>query len=632
LDPRLVEFYDQELKHLRETAREFGAAYPTLAARLGVNAPGEADPYVERLLEGVAFLAARVQLKLSDEFPKFTQHLIDAVYPHYLAPTPSIAVLSFEPKAGDPALDEGLVIARGTACRIPAPEAKRNDCIFTTGHDVRLWPLKVTRVDYLANRAAVAVAAGESGLAGEGGILVRIEATGATPISALAIDDLTFYLGGAESLAGRIYEQLAGNANGVAVASVEGRRQVARVGGAERVTTPAFADDAALLPQDGRSFRGYRILQEYFACPERFQFVRVSGLRAALSQVKGKTAEILIATSSVDKRLAGALNEGAMRLFCAPAINLFEKRCDPVLLDSGAHEFRIVPERMRPLDFEVYRLLDVYAEAGAGRPRRTYHPIYRTEPRLRAGAENGFCTARREPTRLSTLHPAPRASDYAGTDLWLALVDPPSPRGQPDQLSVRALCTNRDIADTLRSSGAQLEFQLADASYLASIKAVLRPTRPRLPVGFEDARVLDGGRSGGDRLWRLVSHLRPNYESLFADDAGATRLREHLALYARLDSPSDKQQIDGLTGLREGPVFRRVSSTDPLAFARGRRVELTLDERSFPDGGAFLFGQAIDLFLSEFVSVNSFVATELVTPQRGRIAAWGPRRGERPAI
>lgn len=632
MDPRLVEFYDQELKYLRETSREFGAAYPTLAARLGVNAPGEADPYVERLLEGVAFLSARVQLKLSDEFPKFTQHLVDAIYPHYLAPTPSMAVLAFEPKAGDPALNDGLVIPKGSPCRIPAPEQGRAECTFTTGAAVTLWPIRVAKVDYLSSRAAVSVAAGDSGLTGDGGVLIRLEATGDLPFSALALDELDFYLGGAESLAGRIYEQLGGNTVGVAAGPSGGKQPLTRIGGASAVSAPAFAADSALLPLDGRSFRGYRILQEYFACPERFQFIRVSGLRKAFARIDGKSADIVIATSTSDRRLAGALTEGAFRLFCAATVNLFEKRSDPVLLDSGEHEFRVVPERMRPLDFEVYRLVDVVAEATAARPRRQFHPIYRADPRLRPEAETGFYTARRAATRLSTLNPSVRGSDYAGTDLWIALSSPPAPRGEPDQLGIRALCTNRDIPDTLRGSGSQLEFTLGDASYLESIKAVLRPTRPRLPVGLEDARLLDGGRSSGDRLWRLISHLRPNYESLFADEASAARLREHLALYVRLDSPADKQQVEGLTSASDAPAFRRVSSTDPLAFARGRRVELTVDERSFPDGGAFLFAQVMDLFLAEFVSVNSFVETETISLQRGRIAHWGPRRGERPSI
>jgi type VI secretion system protein ImpG len=632
LDHRLVEFYDQELKYLRETAREFGAAYPALAARLGVNAPGEADPYVERLLEGVAFLAARVQLKLADEFPKFTQHLIEAIYPHYLAPTPSMAVLSLEPKAGDPSLGEGVVVARGTAARIAAPERDRSECVFSTGMAVRLWPIRVAKVEYLANRAAFAAAAGESGLEGEAGFLVRLETISEMPFAALPIDELTFYIGGAESLAGRIYEQIAGHATGVALSAPDRRSGVSRVGGASAVSTPAFDDDAALLPFQGRSFRGYRILQEYFACPERFQFIRVSGLAPALSRIDGRSADLLIATSTSDKRLAGALGDGAFRLFCAPAINLFDKRLDPVLLDAGTHEFRVVPERLRPLDYEIYRLTDVASDSSSGRPRRAYHPIYQADARLRSGAETGFYTIRRAPTRLSTLYPSKRASDYTGTEIWLALSDSPAPRGQPDQLSVRALCTNRDIADTLRATGAQLEFTIGDAGYLAAVRAVLRPTRPRLPVGFEDARLLDGGRSPGDRMWRLISHLRANYESLFADDAAAARLREHLALYVRLDNPADKQQVEALTGVREGPAFRRVSSTDPLAFARGRRIELTLDEQSFPDGGAFLFSQVIDRWLAEFVAVNSFVETEVTTPQRGRIAQWGPQRGERPSI
>ncbi|MFT3809633.1 MAG: type VI secretion system baseplate subunit TssF [Micropepsaceae bacterium] len=631
MDPRLVEFYDQELKYLRETAREFGAAYPTLAARLGVNTPGEADPYVERLLEGVAFLAARVQLKLNDEFPKFTQHLLDAVYPHYLSPTPSMAVLSFQPKANDPALNDGVVVPRGSACTIGASEPNRADCVFTTGADVRLWPVRVAKVDYLANRAAIAVSAGASGIEGEGGFLIRLETTGPDGFDKLAIDELTFYLGGAESLAGRIYEQIAGNATGVSVGD-PAARSVVRAGGREAVRNPVYDDASAVLPLERRSFRGYRILQEYFACPELFQFITVRGLRAALSGVTGKSADLLIVTSTVDKRLAGAIGEGAFRLFCAPAVNLFRKRCDPVLLDSGSHEFRVLPERVRPLDYEIYGLLDVSSDGVAGRVRRTYHPVYRADPRLRDESATGFYAIRRAPTRTSALNPVKRSSDYAGSDFWISLTQLPGVRGQPDQLSVTALCTNRDIPDALRGSGDQLEFRLPDTPYVEKISAVLRPTKPRLPVGFEDARILEGGRSSGDRLWRLVSHLRPNYESLFADEAGAARLREHLTLYARLDSPTDKQIVDGLSSVREGPTFRRVASADPLSFARGRKVELTFDERNYPDGGAFLFAEVLDRFLSEFVSVNSFVETEAVSVQRGRIGGWGPRRGERPTI
>src|ERR687883_717551 len=97
MDPRLLNYYNRELQHLREMGAEFAREFPKIAGRLGLEAFECADPYVERLLEGFAFLAARVQLKIDAEFPRFTQHLLELVYPHYLAPTPSMAVVQLKP-------------------------------------------------------------------------------------------------------------------------------------------------------------------------------------------------------------------------------------------------------------------------------------------------------------------------------------------------------------------------------------------------------------------------------------------------------------------------------------------------------------------------------------------------------
>ena len=89
MDPRLLSYYNRELQHLREMGGEFAARVPQdRRAGWGWRRFECADPYVERLLEGFAFLAARVQLKIDAEFPRFTQHLLEMVYPHYLAPTP----------------------------------------------------------------------------------------------------------------------------------------------------------------------------------------------------------------------------------------------------------------------------------------------------------------------------------------------------------------------------------------------------------------------------------------------------------------------------------------------------------------------------------------------------------------
>src|SRR5580704_7339041 len=52
------------------------------------------DPHVERLLEGFAFLAARVYMKIDDEFPEVVESLLSILYPYYLRPIPSASVVS----------------------------------------------------------------------------------------------------------------------------------------------------------------------------------------------------------------------------------------------------------------------------------------------------------------------------------------------------------------------------------------------------------------------------------------------------------------------------------------------------------------------------------------------------------
>ena len=117
MDPRFLNYYSRELKHLRSTAWDFAQEFPKIAGRLSLDEFDCADPYVERLLEGFAFLAARVQLKLDAEFPVFTQAILETVYPHYLSPTPSMTVVQFNPQMAEGALAAGYEIRRGETLR-----------------------------------------------------------------------------------------------------------------------------------------------------------------------------------------------------------------------------------------------------------------------------------------------------------------------------------------------------------------------------------------------------------------------------------------------------------------------------------------------------------------------------------
>lgn len=362
MDPRLLPYYTRELQHVRDMGAEFAREYPKIAGRLGLDAFECADPYVERLLEGFAFLAARVQLKLDAQYPVFTQHLLEMVYPHYLAPLPSMAVVQLQPDLKDSGLAAGVVVPRQSALRSLVGPGERTACQFRTAHAVTLWPLQLAEAKYLESPAALAAAgiALPAGRVVRAGVRLRFELVGGAQTHGLALDRLPLFLAGADGLPKRLYEQLHADTTAVVVRGSNASGGMLEMTlGADTVQMRGFADDDALIPYDGRSFSGYRLLQEYFACPERFLFAELTGLRAPLRRLHGSSFEVVVLLQRSLPSLAAAVGAEHFKLFCTPAINLFPRRADRIHLHAGLHEYHVLADRTRPMDFEIHHLGEV---------------------------------------------------------------------------------------------------------------------------------------------------------------------------------------------------------------------------------------------------------------------------------
>lgn len=613
MDPRLLAAYSEELVYLRETAREFGEENESIAGRLGPKFPDEPDPYVERLLEGVAFLSARVQLKLEDQFPEFTQQLLSAIQPAYVAPTPSIGVVAFSPNLSDPGLAAGPVVERHTELTAGVP-GHETPCRFRTSQTVELWPVRIAQAEYLPTRAAAAPFAARAGVRADAALKIVIEATGETALGELPLDSLPVYLHGPETIPGELYRQMLGDTIAV----------VGQGSGSERLPPPqphGFDNDSAVLPSDGRSFRGYRLLTEYFACPERFMFVRLEGLKRAMAGCD-RRCEVVLLFSRAAASLAGAVTADALRLFCSPAVNLFEMQLGRTAVNPYQHEHQLMPDRTRPLDYEVYRVLEVVAHDDRGQARPVA-PLYAFGSLL-YDRQALFYASRLRLRRLSTKEQRLRGrNEYLGSEAWVSLSAPGDPDrvGQVRELAIRALVTNRELPGLLRLGGKGGVLSVTDAP--ASEAVFLRaPTAPRPPMGLSDA------------AWRVIAHLTPNYTAFTGGDpsANAAGLRDHLALYARPDDPAMRRQLDGVLALGAQPVTRRLSGVDRHAFVRGLALKLRLDDAAFENSRMFLFAAVLDRFLSEFAPVNSFVETRFDSPEQGEFAYWPPRLSHRPTI
>ncbi|MBW3600562.1 MAG: type VI secretion system baseplate subunit TssF, partial [Planctomycetes bacterium] len=443
MDPRLLNYYERELQHLREMGGEFAGEFPKIAGRLALDAFECADPYVERLLEGFSFLAARVQLKLDAQFPSFTQHLLDVVYPHYLAPTPSMAVVQFRPDLTEGSLAEGFPLPRDTVLRSILGKGDQTACEYRTAHDVTLWPLELTEAEYFSRDVAALDIPDVPGV--RAGLRLRLRTTAGLTFDKLPLDCLPVFIRGGE-LSVRIYEQLLGNALAVVARPAERPAPWQEVLDASHVQSLGFEDGQALLPYGPRSFQGYRLLQEYFACPQRFLFAELTGLSAAVRRCAGKQLDLIVLFDRNDASLEGRIDAEDFALFCAPAANLFPKRADRIHLDRVSFEHHVVPDRTRPMDYEVYAVTEVIGHGTGG--EQPFSPFYGVTDVAGEEEQDAFYVVRREPRVLSATQRerGPR-SNYIGSEVFLSLADRSEApyRHDLNQLAVRALCTNRDL-------------------------------------------------------------------------------------------------------------------------------------------------------------------------------------------
>jgi type VI secretion system protein ImpG len=622
MDPRLLEYYNRELQHLRELGGEFAREFPKIAGRLGLEGFECADPYVERLLEGFSFLAARVQLKMDAEFPRFTQHLLEIIYPYFLAPTPSMLIARFQPDPTEGALEAGFVIPRGSELHGLLGKGEQTSCQYRTAHDVTLWPLELTEAQYFAGKEPVAQLDLPELSKVRAGIRLRLRTTlPGLAFNKLALDRLPLFLHGSDALPSRLHEQLLTNT--VMLVARPGQRPAPwheRLAGGS-IQRMGFEDSQALLPCPPVSFQGYRLLHEYFAFPQRYLFVELSGLGPVVRRCAGPELELLILLNRADPALENAVAAANFALFCTPAINLFPKRADRIHLSDQVAEHHVIPDRTRPLDFETYQVTGVTG-IGADNEEQEFLPFYASYDRLSQRSQRSFYTVHRLPRLLSDRQRrvGPRSS-YIGGEIYLALVDADETpyRGDLRQLAVSTLCTNRDLPLHMPVGRGDTDFTLASGAPVSAVRCLSGPTQPR------------PSHAHGDTAWRLISHLSLNYLSIADSDArqGAGALRELLALYGDLAESSVRKQIDGVGSVRAAPITRRAPIPGPIAFARGLEVTVTLDETAFEGVGIFLLGAVLEQFFAKYASINSFTETVVKSTERGEIIRWPARIGRR---
>ena len=319
----LLPYYERELAAIKRLAAEFAETHPKIAGRLRLSADAVDDPHVARLLEGVAFLAARVHHRLDDEFPELTDALLGLLYPHYLAPMPSCMVAQFDCQ---PDLQ--------TQARIPAGMVIETEPVhgeplrYRTTTPLSLWPIEVENV----RLSGLPIVAPANPAAAGAVALLRITLKCALPetsFTQLGIDRLRFFLRGSTNQALSLYELL--GAHAVSIAYADSAVDLAPVIVPGNAIQPAgFAPEEAVLPWSARGFSGFRLLTEYFAFPEKFLFLDFTRMDAKTLVSAGNRLEIFVYLDRALPELERTVGTQSLALGCTPLVNLFLQRCEPI--------------------------------------------------------------------------------------------------------------------------------------------------------------------------------------------------------------------------------------------------------------------------------------------------------------
>ena len=650
MNREFLDLYERELKFFFAHAEDFAAEYPGIAQRLGGLARDRSDPMIGGLLEGAAFLAARVQLKLKSEFPEFINNLLDQLVPNYLAPTPSCILARVKPTYGDPSLREGRVIARGS--NLDAAYVKQDSrvaCRFKSRAPVTLWPFEITGAEYYQSSApmqALGAPVTRDAVAG-----LRLTLTCRTmamaddepddetcrklPESWFAgckVKNLPIQLVGPDADADALCEQLFAHNCGTWFRYLDDFGDPKIISGPENCLAQVGFDEAeSLFPNDDRVFQGFDLLREYFVFPRRFLGFDITRLEETLARVPSRTVDIIFAFNERNMRLVPAVKPEMFALYTTPAVNLFEMNTDRVQVRSNQNEYHVVADKSRYLDFEPHRILDVYAHRSGGGEKIAVRPLYSILEESDNSAGLVY-TVRRIPRRRTIEERRyGTLSHYVGSDIFLSLGDQ---SGLDDdhgvaELSVRALCSNRHLTESLPSGDGEADFRFVEDESL-SVQCIAGPTLPRESiVSYLQSRTEVAHT--GVVAWRLLNMLSLNHLGLVEHGGGknAQALREMLSMFADLTDTATERRIRGILSVDSRRAVRRIRQSEGIGPARGSEITVTLDGKAFEGSGAFLLGAVLDRFYAEYASFNHFTQLIVRTPERGEVMRWPPRIGRR---
>ncbi|MBE0441221.1 type VI secretion system baseplate subunit TssF [Psychrobacter sp. FME13] len=653
MNKKIISYYNKELRFLREMGQEFASQYPKIASRLKLSANETPDPYVERLLEGVAYLTARTQLKIDAEYPRFVQRILEVIYPQFLHPTPASTIIKFD-TSKHYNVNVLNTLKRGHLLEsLPIDiDANTLSCHFSLTQDTELTPIELeashytNSLSYLPDLKTVKTGASLSALRLDFSLSSAIKCSDLTP------EDFVFYLGSDLPVASQLLNLLMNSCTNIVCHSFEDARKW-YYPLEQHPEHKGFADEEALVFDLDKSISSLRLMQEYIQLPEKFLFVSQHGIKKAIRKAElngdfaltaAQTEEVIV-ENGVNKRVVGhekrrfsvsflfdsyvpeltqLLKEQDITINTAPLVNLFRKKSVrfPVTMQNTEHH--VIVDRVHPLNFEVHSIERVKGFDKFNNQQINFTPIYKAadqEVFINKSNNNAFFSMRRDkrvPSTSAGMYGG--RTSYLGSEVYLSMMS----EGQSvfsfkiDHLAVEAWCTNRDLP-LIMARSVESDFLIDVALPIRGAHIISEVTKPIDAVNEEHT------------LWSLLNQLNLSYVSLadYSEKDSTLLLKELLLAFPHENNELYKSEVNSIKRLTVEPITKLVRHKGAGSLVKGMAITITFDESLLAGVHPFLFASILRRYFARSISINSFVEMNVLTVQKGQIIKWKDIKGEK---
>ncbi|MDO4433988.1 MAG: type VI secretion system baseplate subunit TssF [Alysiella sp.] len=657
MNSKFLSYYSKELSFLKEMGQEFAQKYPKVGSRLALNASDIPDPYIERLLEGVAFLTARTQLKLNAEYPRFVQRILEVVYPDFLTPKPTAAVVRVQPIQHYHA-DTLYQINRGHVLRSMPIDEYQMSCPFSVCQNAEITPLYLEKAQYtdvLSYLPNLNQLTPKQGKPIQSALRLDFSLTVPTACSDMLPENLRLHLSGELSKSSALLYLLAFACEAV-VCHASDNPKAWCYPLSNQPEQQGFSDDEALTFHLNKTVSAFRLLQEYAQLPEKFLFIAQKGIKQALMRAEheghlpkqAQQTEAIVDDKGSNKKIItyqkrrfslsflfnttqsewiGLVQAADFSLNALTVVNLFKQKGVRFPINTQNNEHHVVIDRTQPLNYEVHTIEQLKGFDQHNRPVTTFVPMYHSPDTglfPNTHHDKAYFSARRENRLPSTeIKRSGFRSSYLGSEVFVSLATPQdyALNSEIHHLAVEAWCTSRDLPLLIPREGVS-DFLLEGALPIQSIKFISKPSRPQAAPDEDD------------NLWSFLNQLGLNYLSLSTQErqTSVLQLKKLLSVFVPANDDFLQKQIDAIVQVRTESIRKLVRHQGGAASVRGIKLTVVLDEILLGGIHPFLFGSLLNHYFNRLVSLNAFVQLQLETIQQGQIACWAVQLGARKLI